>query len=92
MSRKWTHEDELIQKSRNARVLQFKTYIEEWEADQIGLKNDKCRDYLHVYLYDEGEVRPVIDVVWATTSCTAKYQIVIQFFETINADDLINAD
>jgi hypothetical protein len=49
---KWTCEDELIkldkdiQKSRDARVLQFKTYIEEWETDCIGLKNDKCRFFL----------------------------------------------
>ena len=38
--------------------LQFKNYIEEWEADRIGLKNNKCRDslfekYMHMYLYDE---------------------------------------
>ena len=83
--------------TRDARVLQFKNYIEEWEADRIGLKNDKCRDsllekYMHVYLYDEGEVRRVIDAVWATTSRPAKYQVVTQFIETINADDLINAD
>ena len=100
---KWTHEDELIkldkdiQKSRDTRVLQFKNYIEEWEVDRIGLKNDKCRDslfekYMHLYLYDEGEVRRVVDVVWATTSRPAKYQVVTQFIETINADDLINAD
>jgi hypothetical protein len=66
------------------------------EADRIGLKNDKCRDsllekYMHMYLYDEGEVRRVIDAVWATTSRPAKYQVVTQFIETINADDLINA-
>ena len=77
--------------------MQFKNYIEEWEADRIGLKNDKCRDsllekYMHMYLYDEGEVRRVIDTVWATTSRPAKYQVVTQFIETINADDLINAD
>jgi hypothetical protein len=80
---KWTHEDELIkldkdiQKSRDTRVLQFKNYIEEWEADRISLKNDKCCDslfekYMHMYLYDEGEVRRVVDVVWATTSRPAK--------------------
>ena len=81
--------DKDIQKSRDARVLQFKNYIEEWEADRIGLKNDK---YMHMYLYDEGEVRRVVDIVWATTSRPAKYQVVTQFIETINADDLINAD
>ena len=65
--------------------------------DRISLKNVKCRDslfekYMHMYLYDEGEVRRVVDVVWATTSRPAKYQVVTQFIETINADDLINAD
>ena len=100
---KWTLEDEVlkldkdIQKSRDARVLQFKNYIEEWEADRIGLKNDKCRNsllekYIHMYLYDEGEVRRVVDVLWATTSRPAKYQVVIQFIEMINADEIINAD
>ena len=47
---------------------------------------------MHMYLYDEGEVRRVVDVVWATTSRPAKYQVVTQFIETINADDFINAD
>ena len=48
---------------------------------------------MHMYLYDEGEVRRVVDIVWATTSPRpAKYQVVTQFIETINADDLINAD
>ena len=100
---KWTHEDELIkldkdiQKSRDARVLKFKNYIEEWEMDRISLKNDKCcssllEKYLHMYLYDEGEVRRVVDVVWSTTSRPAKYQVVTQFIEVLNADDLINAE
>ena len=35
--------------------------------------------YMHMYLYDEGEVRRVVDVVWATTSRPAKYQVVTQF-------------
>ena len=65
--------------------------------ERISLKNDKCcsfllEKYLHMYLYDEGEVRRVVDVVWSTTSRPAKYQVVTQFIETINADDLINAD
>ena len=48
-----------------------------------------------MYLYDEGEVRRVVDVVmgvWATTSRPAKYQVITQFIEMLNADDLINAD
>ncbi len=100
---KWTREDELIkldkdiQKSRDARVLKFKNYIEEWEMDRVSLKNDKCccsllEKYLHMYLYDEGEVRRVVDVVWSTTSRPAKYQVVTQFIEVLNADDLINAE
>ena len=48
--------------------------------------------YAHVSLYDEGEVRRVVDVVWTTTSRPAKYQVVTQFIETINVDDLINAE
>ena len=47
---------------------------------------------MHVYLYDEGEVRHVVGVVWSTTSRQAKYQVVTQFIETTNADDLIIAD
>ena len=43
-------------------------------------------------LYVEGEVRRVVDVVWATTSRPAKYQVVTQFIETIIEDDLINSD
>ena len=59
--------DKDIQKSRDARVLKFKNYIEEWEMDRISLKNDKCcssllEKYLHMYLYDEGEVCCVVDV------------------------------
>jgi len=45
-----------------------------------------------MYLYDEGEVRRVVDVVWLTTSRPAKYQVVTQLIETVNADDLINAE
>ena len=47
---------------------------------------------MHIYLYDEGEVRRVVDVVWSTTSRPAKYQVVTQFIEVLNADDLINAE
>ena len=47
---------------------------------------------MQMYLYDEGEVRRVVDVLWATTSRPAKYQVVIQFIEMINADEIINAD
>ena len=47
---------------------------------------------MRIYLYDEGEVRCVVDVVWTTTSRPAKYQVVTQFIETINVDDLINTD
>ena len=49
---KWTHEDKLlkldtdIKISRDARVLQFKNYIEILDADRIGLNNDKCRNSL----------------------------------------------
>ena len=43
-------------------------------------------------LYDEGEVRRVVDVVWSTTSRPAKRQVVTQFIEALNADDLINAE
>ena len=45
-----------------------------------------------MYLYDEGEVRRVVGVVWATTSRPAKQQVVKQFIKMVNADDLINAD
>ena len=44
-----------------------------------------------MYFYDEGDGRRVVDVVWSTTSRPAKYQIVTQFIETVNADDLMNA-
>jgi len=89
--------DKDIQKSRDARVLKFRNYIEAWEMDRISLKNDKCcssllEKYLHMYLYDEGEVCRVVDVVWSTTSRPAKYQVVTQFIEMLNADDLINAE
>ena len=75
---KWTIEDELfkldkqIQESRTARVLYFKNFIEEWETERINIKNDKCRSsrsekYMHMYLYDEGELRRVSDVIWSAT-------------------------
>jgi len=38
------------------------------------------------------QVRRVVDVVWSTTSRPAKYQVVTQFIEMLNADDLINAE
>ena len=101
---KWTHEDEFIkldkdiQKSRDARVMLFKIYVEEWEMDHISLKNDKCRysllqKYLHMYLYDEGRVRRVVDVVWSIISRPAKYQVVTQFMQMnlmVNVDDLVD--
>ena len=67
------------------------------EMDRVSLKNDKCcssllEKYLHMYLYDEGEVRCVVDVEWSTTSRPAKYQVITQFIEALNADDLINAE
>ena len=34
----------------------------------------------------------VIDVVWSTTSRPAKYQVVTQFIEVLDADDLISAE
>jgi hypothetical protein len=51
--------DKDIQKSRDARALQIKNYVEEWEMDRFSL----LEKYIHMYLYDEGEVRRVIDVV-----------------------------
>ena len=71
----------------------LKNYIERWDTDRISLKNDKsCSSlvdkYLHMYLYDEDEVRRVVDVVWSTrTSRPAKYQVV-----SCHTDDLINAE
>jgi hypothetical protein len=41
--------------------------------------------YAHtVYLYDEGVVRRVVDVVCSTTSRPAKYEVATQFIEMIN--------
>ena len=45
-----------------------------------------------MYLYDEGEVHHVVDVVQSTTSRPVKQQVVKQFIKMVNADDLINAD
>ena len=36
---------------------------------------------MHMYLYDEDEVRRVVDVLWSTTTRPAKYQVVAQFIE-----------
>ena len=71
-------------------VLHFNNFIEEWETNRINLKNDKCKSsllekYMYMYLYDEGEVRRVSDVIWSTTQ-PAKYQVVTQFIEMIDAD------
>jgi hypothetical protein len=47
-----------------------------------------------VYLYDEGEVRRVVDVIWSATSHPAKYQASCHTFliETVNVVNLINAE
>ena len=95
---KWTYEDELVkldkdtQQSKDARVLQFKNYVENWEAERINLKSEKCRSslsekYTHMYLLDEGEVRRVVDTVWSAASHPAKYQAATQFIEMIDADE-----
>ena len=75
-----------------AQVLQFKNYIEGWEAERISLKNDKCRSsllekYTHIYIFYEGEVRRVTDVVWSTTSRPARNQAVTAFAEMLDADN-----
>ena len=91
---KWTIEDELfkldkqIQQSRTARVLHFKNFIEEWETNRINLKNDTCKislleKYMHMYLFDEGEVRRVSDIIWSTAR-PANYQLVTLFVEMID--------
>ena len=40
-----------------------------------------------MYLFDEGEVRRVTDVVWSTTSRPARYQAVIAFVDMLDADN-----
>ena len=70
--------------------MHFNNFIEEWETNQINLKNDKCKSslsekYMHIYLFDEGEVRRVSNIIWCTTR-PAKYQLVTEFIEMINAD------
>ena len=93
---KWTIEDELfkldkhIQQSRTAQVLHFKNFIEEWETNRINLKNDTCKislleKYMHMYLFDEGEVRRVSDIIWSTAR-PANYQLITKFIEMIDTD------
>ena len=100
---KWTHEVEMvkldkdIQQSKEARVLQFKNHIEEWEAKLINMKNVHCpflllEKYIHMYLLDEGEVRHVVGVVRSTTPHPAKYQAITQFIEMIDADENDNEE
>ena len=80
--------DNQIQQSRTVRVLHFKKIIEEWETDRINLKNNKCKSsllekYMHMYLFDEGEVRRVSDIFWSTDR-PANYQLVTKFIEMID--------
>ena len=93
---KWTTENELfkldkkVQQSRTARVLHFKNFTEQWETDQVSLKSAKCKSSLlekctHMYLFDEGEVRRVSDIIWSTAR-PAKYQLVTEFTEVTDAD------
>jgi len=56
----------------------------------MSIKNDKCKSslsekYLHIYLFDEAEVRRVSNIIWCTTR-PAKYQLVTEFIEMIDAD------
>ena len=56
----------------------------------MNLKNDKCKSsflekYKHKYLFDEGEVRRVSDIVWSyTRGQPANYQLVTTFVEMID--------
>ena len=64
----------------------------EWETDRINLKNDKCKSfllekYIHMYLFDEGEVRRVSDIIWSTAR-PANYQLVTKFIEMIDTDSV----
>ena len=40
-----------------------------------------------MYLFDEGEVHRVIDVVWLIYTCPARYQVVTTFVEMLDAED-----
>ena len=66
----------------------FPNFIEERETDPINLMNDKCKSsllekYMYMYLFDEGEVRRVSDIIWSTTR-PANYQLVTLFVEMID--------
>ena len=68
--------------------LAFQNFIEEWETDPINLMNDKCKSsllekYMYMYLFDEGEVRRVTDIIWSTAR-PANYQLVTTFVEMID--------
>ena len=47
---------------------------------------------MYMYLYGEGEVRRVTDVVWSTVPHPAKYQVITQCAETVSVDDLTKAE
>ena len=71
--------------------LAFQNFIEEWETDPINLMNDKCKSsllekYMHMYLFDEGELRRVSDIIWSwyNRGQPANYQIVTKFVEMID--------
>ena len=69
--------------------MHFKNFIEEWETDLINLKNDTFKSsllvmkYIHIYLFDEGELRSVCDIIWSTARPT-NYQLVTKFIEMID--------
>ena len=68
--------------------LAFPNFIEERETDRINLKNDTCKNsllekYMYMYLFDEGEVRRVSDIIWSTAR-PANYQLVTLFVEMID--------
>ena len=68
--------------------LAFQNFIEEWETDPINLMNDKCKSsllekYMHMYLFEEGELRRVSDIIWSTAR-PANYQLVTLFVEMID--------
>ena len=68
--------------------LAFPNFIEEWETDPINLMSDKCKSsllekYMHMYLFDEGELRSVSDIIWSTAR-PANYQLVTKFIEMID--------
>ena len=68
--------------------LAFPNFIEEWETDPINLMNDKCKSsllekYMHMYLFEEGELRRVSDIIWSTAR-PANYQLVTLFVEMID--------